>query len=155
MSRPRYDWWSYVKGMIRRYPTLKEQYADLHSQSMTANYSGMPRSGGVSRGTETVAVRELPGTKQREYEAVRRAIEQTEQYSNGRERLKVIKLVFWDRSHTLEGAAMVVPCHYKTAQGWSNTFIRLVAKKYGLMDEETPQEPCQWPKIVSSGIDKI
>ena len=96
MSRPRYDWWSYVKGMIRRYPTLKEQYADLHSQSMTANYSGMPRSGGVSRGTETVAVRELPGTKQREYEAVRRAIEQTERYPTGADRIKVIKLVFWD-----------------------------------------------------------
>lgn len=22
MSRPRYDWWAYVKGMIRRYPSL-------------------------------------------------------------------------------------------------------------------------------------
>lgn len=26
MSRPRYDWWPYVKGMIRRYPALAEQY---------------------------------------------------------------------------------------------------------------------------------
>lgn len=143
MSRPRYDWWPYVKGMIRRYPSLKEQYADLHTSSMTANYSGMPHSGTVSRGTEDIAVRELPSTRQREYEAVRLAIQQTERYPNGRDRLLVIRLVFWDRSHTLDGAALMVPCHYKTAQSWHNAFIRAVAKNFGLMDEETPQEPCQ------------
>lgn len=26
MSKPRYDWWSYVKGMIRRYPELRRRY---------------------------------------------------------------------------------------------------------------------------------
>ena len=58
MSSPRYDWWPYVKGMIRRYPDLCEEYADLHSQSITANYSGMPRGGGVGRIIESLAVRE-------------------------------------------------------------------------------------------------
>ena len=27
MSTPRYDWWPYVKGMIRRYPELCRQEA--------------------------------------------------------------------------------------------------------------------------------
>lgn len=148
VSRPRYDWWPYVKGMIRRYPELRERYAALHSPSMTANYSGMPKAGGASRGTEEIAVLELPTTAQREYEAVRRAIEQTERLGNGRDRLKVIRLVLWDRSHTLQGAALIVPCHYKTAQGWHNAFIRSVAKNFGLMDEEAPQEPCQGSKII-------
>lgn len=31
-------------------------------------------------------------------------------YKNGQDRLKVIKLVLWDRSHTLEGAALCVWC---------------------------------------------
>lgn len=134
MSKPRYDWWPYVKGMIRRYPVLKQQYADLHSQSMVADYSGMPRGGGGGRAVETIALRELPTTEQREYEAVRRAIDTTERYRNGLDRLTVIKLVLWDRSHTLEGAALQVPCSVGTAWNWHQDFIRLVANNYGLMD---------------------
>lgn len=136
MSKPRYDWWPYVKGFIRRYPGLKAEYDDLHSQSITQAYSGMPGGGNDGRGLERAAIRELPCTKQREYEAVRRAVVMTERYRNGQDRMKVIRLVLWDRSHTLEGAAMAVPCHYKTAQGWHNEFIRLVASYYGLMDDE-------------------
>lgn len=134
MSKPRYDWWPYVKGMIRRYPSLREEYADLHSQSVTANYSGMPRGGGGGRILESVAVRELPSTKQREYEAVHRAVETTKQYSNGRSRLAIIKMVLWDGKYTLEGAAMMVPCSVRHAKEWHGDFIRLVASYYGLMD---------------------
>ena len=135
MSKPRYDWWPYVKGMIRRYPALKAQYADLHSQSVTPSYSGMPGGGGDGRTLERIAVRELPGTRQREYEAVRRAIQTTGHYPNGGDRLKVIRLVLWDRSHTLEGAAMIVPCSIRHAKEWHGDFIRLVALYFGLMDE--------------------
>lgn len=134
MSKPRYDWWPYVKGMIRRYPALKAEYADLHSTSMTADYSGMPQGSGGDRVLESVALRELPSTRQREYEAVRRAIEVTERYANGRDRLAVIQLVLWDKSHTLAGAALMVPCSEVTAWRWHGEFIRLVAKNYGLLD---------------------
>lgn len=135
MSRPRYDWWPYVKGIIRRYPALREEYRVLHSASMVADYSGMPRGAGEARALESRALRELPSTRQREYEAVRRAIEATERYRNGADRLKVIRLVLWDASHTLEGAALLIPCHKDTAKQWHGEFIRLVASNYGLMDE--------------------
>lgn len=135
MSKPRYGWWGYVKDMIRRYPALREQYRDLHSPSVTADYSGVPRAGGESRVLEALAIRELPSTAQREYEAVRRAIATTERYRNGRERLKVIRLVLWDRSHTLEGAALMVPCSARHAKEWHGDFIRLVASYFGLLDE--------------------
>ena len=134
MSKPRYDWWGYVKGMIRRYPQLKEEYADLHRQSTTANYSGMPGGGGAGRAVEEVAIRELPATRQREYEAVRRAIAATERMNSSRDRLMIIDLVFWKRTRTLEGAALMVPCSYRTAQRYHETFIELVATEYGLMD---------------------
>lgn len=123
-----------MKGMIRRYPALKAEYADLHSQSVTPNYSGMPGGGTAGRATEDVAIRELPTTRQREYEAVRRAIATTERMKSSRDRLKVIDLVFWKRSHTLEGAALMVPCSYDTAQNYHAEFIKLVATFYGLMD---------------------
>lgn len=134
MSKPRYDWWPYVKGMIRRYPALKEQYDDLHSPSLVADYSGMPHGGGSGRSLESLAVRELPSNSQREFEAVRRAIWQTERYPNGRQRLSIIQMVLWDKRYTLEGAALMIPCGIATAWRWHQDFIRQVAKNYGLMD---------------------
>lgn len=32
MSRPRYDWWGYIKAVIRRYPALKSQ--DVHGAAL-------------------------------------------------------------------------------------------------------------------------
>lgn len=136
MSTPRYDWWPYVKGMIRRYPVLAEQYRDLHTQNLTADYSGMPKGGAVGRGLESLAIRELPGTKQREYEAVRQAIEITQRMRSGGDRLLVIRLVLWDGTHNLYGAARRVHCGYRTAVRYHGDFIKLVALHYGLLDQD-------------------
>lgn len=135
MSKPRYDWWPYVKGMIRRFPELEEEYRELHNQTITQQLSGMPGGGGTGRTVEQCAVRELPATRQREYEAVRRAIKLTESTPwSGETRMKIIRLVFWDRSHTLEGASQVAHCSYRTARRYHAEFIMTVAKFYGLLD---------------------
>lgn len=136
MSRPRYDWWGYVKGMIRRYPALCRQYWDLHSQSVTALYGPQGGAGDDARKTERLAIRELPATKQREYEAVRLAIEQTRLRLNGDARLRVIDLVLWKNRYTLYGAAQAVHVSVPTVKRWHGEFIRQVAKNYGLMDGE-------------------
>lgn len=136
MSKPRYDWWGYVKGMIRRYPQLAEQYNALHSQIVTASYSGVPGNSGAGRSVETLVIRELPGTKQREYEAVRRAIETTERMRTGAQRLRIIRLVLFEGSHTLQGAALTLPISYDQARMYHREFIYLVARYYGLMDGE-------------------
>lgn len=137
MSKPRYDWWPYVKGMIRRYPELKREYEQLHCQTVTQQLSGMPSGNGNSgRAVEICAVRELPATKQREYEAVHRAVALTDSYPrSGAERIQIIDLVFWKRSHTLEGASQLVHCSYRTARRYHAEFIMTVAKFYGLLDE--------------------
>ena len=96
----------------------------------------MPHGGDVSRTVERLAVRELPGIQQREYEAVRRAVEITAKYKTGPERLRLIEAVHWRRSHTLTGAAMLIPCSNTTAREWHREFIRLVASQMGFMDEE-------------------
>ncbi len=135
MSSPRYDWWGYVKGMIRRYPDLKREYAALHQQSVTQNYTAMPGGGGASRSAEIVALRELPSTKQREYEAVRSALEMTAKMESGSARLKLVELVFFKKSHTLSGAAMVICYSYGAAKDFHGDFIRMVAKNFGLLDQ--------------------
>lgn len=140
MSRPRYKWWGYVKNMIRAYPGLKKEYDDLHEQSVTPNLSGMPGGGEVSRGTENIALRELSGPNQAEYDAVRKTIAITEHMRTGADRLKLMDLVFWKNSHTLQGAAMVVHVSYDTAINYHGDFIMMAAYFRGLITYDELKE---------------
>lgn len=137
MSKPRYPWWGYVKNMIRAYPEHKLEYEALHTQSMAIDMSGMPRGGGgASRTLENLAIREFPATKQREYEAVRRAVEAIRKTPNGKAWYSIIDLVYWRNSHTLDGAALEVGYSKDRAKQLHGDFIRMVARNYGLMDSE-------------------
>lgn len=78
MSKPRYDWWPYVKGMIRRYPELCARQEELRRTKMSPNLTGMPGAHGqTSDPVADAALRELPEINRRELEAVRQAIEET------------------------------------------------------------------------------
>lgn len=135
MSKPRYIWWSYVRGMIRQYPELKKEYEDLHRQNVTASFDGIPGGGDASRTVENVSLRQLSETKQKELDAVEAAIRLTRAMKNGSERLKVVSLVHWEkRKLTLEGAAQVVHCSKETAWRHHRDFLRLVGKCYGFKD---------------------
>lgn len=136
MSKPRYKWWGYIKNVIRAYPSLKKEYESLHEQSVTANMSGMPGGGDVSRGTESIALRELPRAKQSEYDAVRKAIAITELMRTGTDRLKLMDMVFWKNSHTLQGAAMAINVSYETAVEYHRDFIMISAYFRDLIDGE-------------------
>lgn len=129
MSKPRYDWWSYVKGMIRRYPELCARQEELRKTSLSPDLSGMPHGHGkISDPVADAALRELPEINRREMEAVRKAIEETKRLDTGEERLRMIRLVFGDRTHTLEGAAIKLHRCHRTLVQWNGDFIRCVAK---------------------------
>ena len=134
MSKPRDIWWSYVKAMTYRYPALCTLHQQALSQQITPAYSGQSGGSGSGRKTEQAVVRALTRTETREYEAVHLAIRQTRQLPGGAERLRLIRLVYWKRSHTLTGAAMAVHVSIPTAKRWHGEFIRLVAKNFGLLD---------------------
>ena len=134
MSSPRYDWWPYVKGMIRRYPELCVRQEELRRTKMSPNLTGMPSAHGqTSDPVADAALRELPEINRREMEAVRQAIAETLTLDTGEERLQVIRCVFWDKTHTLEGAAMKLHISYVTARRWHGEFIRLVGKVFGFL----------------------
>lgn len=133
MGKTRYKWWGYIKAVIRAYPDHCSALADLREQSMTAAYDASPRGGGPGNPVETLALRTLPREEQREYEAVETAARETKGMRDGTERLKLIELVFWKQSHTLEGAAQVCHVSYATAKNWHNTFIRTTAEAFGLI----------------------
>lgn len=135
MSKPRYHWWSYAKAIVRLYPELKREYDTLHDQRVTASIAGLPGSGNRSRSTENVALRQLPPARQREYNAVTKAIEQTKQMQSGKDRLAVINMVLWKGTHNIDGAAMQLYISEITAKRYHSDFIRLVGFCYGLEDE--------------------
>ena len=133
MSTPRYDWWPYVKGMIRRYPDLCLKEAALHDTAITANISGMPGSGKRTDKTADAALRTLPEVNRRELEAVRAAVNETKTQDSGNLRLELVKLYYWKRSRTLFGAAEDVHVSRSTAKRWNTEFVKLVAKNFGLL----------------------
>ena len=122
--------------MVRQYPDLKREYEDLHRQKITASMTGMPGGGSASRTTETVATRQLSPVKQKEFDAVEKAITKTKRQNNGKERLTVIELVLWKEATTIEGAAQKLYCSKETAWRYHRDFIRLVGCCYGLVDPE-------------------
>lgn len=132
MSKPRYRWWGFVRNMIRDYPALKEELDDLHSQSMAADYSGMPKGGGAGRTVENIALRQLPPDDQKDYDAVTRAIEITKLRPDGEERLAMIRYIYWcQKEHTVKDSAMQVSVSERTAKRWHSDFVRLVGKCHG------------------------
>lgn len=70
-----------------------------------------------------------------EREAVEEAVKATEQLAGGQNRLEVVSLVFFRKTHKLAGAALQIPCGYETAKRWQGQFILEVAKNIGLTKE--------------------
>lgn len=137
MSKPRYHWWAYAKAMVRMYPQLKQEYDAIHSQRVTADLEKLPNSkGGAFRSTEVTTLRQLPPARQREYDAVAKAIELTKKRQNGADRLALIDLVFWKGTHSLDGAAYKLCISDTTARRYHGDFIRLVGFCYGLEDAD-------------------
>ena len=74
------------------------------------------------------------GTKneleRKELEAVRRAVEKTSVMSSGQERIALVQMVFWTRSHNVPGAAIALHISERTALRWHGDFIKLVALEF-------------------------
>ena len=74
--------------------------------------------------------KELSDIAQREKAAVDAAIKVTKGMYDGADRLKIISMVYWEKSHTLYGAAVSLPCSYETAKRYQRRFILEVAKHF-------------------------
>lgn len=74
------------------------------------------------------------GTEALECAAVEKAKEYTLAMPDGTERIRLIDLVFFSQTHTLEGAAIALNCSLRTARRWHTDFIRQVAKEFGLLE---------------------
>lgn len=78
--------------------------------------------------------KESPGLSKQEKAAVEAAIAEAEIMPDGRDRIAFIRMVFWEQTHTLSGAALAIPCSERTARRWHTAFIKSVAKHLGLLE---------------------
>ena len=143
MSKPRYRWWGFARAMIRDYPKLKEELELLRQQSTTAGMSGMPKGGGAGRTAESIALRQLPKDDQAVYDAVTRAADITRLRPDGKDRMELIRLMYWAKKPmTAKGAALLLHISDVTAKRWHGTFVRLVGQCYGFgTGKDDTQEP--------------
>ena len=118
----------------RNYPNLCLELKDKQSISKTSNYSSGHRGSGEARGTEYAAIRQLSPVKMREYEAVLKAVEAAGSVpGNGHLRMKLVEMVYFKRTHTLEGVCQVLHISYGTAKNYNHDFLCCVAKNFGLL----------------------
>lgn len=64
---------------------------------------------------------------------VDRTLAEIERMRDGRHRVELIHLTYFDRSHTLYGAAMTIPVSKRQAEKWSSQFMNLLSYKLGLL----------------------
>lgn len=136
MSKPRYDWWPSAIRAVINYPKRKTEYEELHSQSLVAEMSGMPSGTSVSRSTENIALREMAPMKQKEYDAVTRAIEITRLLPDGEKRLDLVSRMYWKgRKLRIDDVVHPVGIAEATGRRWHARFIRTVGECIGYLVE--------------------
>ena len=136
MSNDKPAWWSYVKNIVRQYPELRKELNETLDPQITSKLSitGGFGSGETSSPVEQCVIHGLPPKKQIKYDAVENAIYKTMGYHprDYTQRLKIIDLVYWKKTHTIAGASLKIPCHTNTGGLWQAEFIRLVADELDL-----------------------
>lgn len=137
MGKPRYWWWGSIQNALRAYPRLKQQY-EAPNVAVTARYAeGVGHGSDPGRTTETVALERLYDGDYKIYLAITAAVEETEQMDTGRDRLRLIELLYWQRYwKTIEGAAYEVGYSTQRAKEIHGEFIRLVAYYRRLIPRE-------------------
>ena len=65
------------------------------------------------------------------FNAIKNALEDTAELVDGESRLKAIEMINFQKTHTIDGAAMEVSASRRTVQRWNSEFVNLVGKNAG------------------------
>ena len=134
MSRERDPWWPSVQNILRQYPGMKRELEEKRRAAVTPRYNSTGGGSGLGRSTEQSALRELDPARQRQLDAVSKAIRITARSKDGTGhwRNEIIRLVYFRQSHNLHGAAQKCYVSFRTAQRWQRDFFDIVERELGL-----------------------
>lgn len=141
----KYWWMETVRRAIINYPALKAKKDELQSMSTTPAVTSVTGpggktitvyptggSGGNSRKTEAVALRDLPPMEELALNAVRNALEAMSLLPDGKHRIALIRSYWWRSEHrNMSWASARVNVSERTGHRWNNAFIWTVAMEMG------------------------
>ena len=120
------SWRGEAKAALRAYPKAKKKQNENEMQ-ITPAYGGAAVQHSASRTTENVALRQrLTAYEENVISAVEFMLRMQQAYPNAEERFKMIRLVYFQRSHTLEGAAMEVHYSDRAVKRWNAEILTAV-----------------------------
>lgn len=109
-------WRAEARRALRDYPRIKRRQADNEMQ-ITPVYGGAAVQHSASRTTENVALRStLTEREENVISAVEFMLSMQRRYQNSAERLRMVELVYFKHTHTIDGAADIV--HYSPDALW-------------------------------------
>ncbi len=110
------SWRSEARAALRQYPKLKRRQGENEMQ-ITPVYGGAAVQHSASRTTENVALRStLTEREENIISAVEFMLNMQRRYANSAERLRMVELVYFKHTHTIDGAADIV--HYSPDALW-------------------------------------
>ena len=120
------SWRSEARAALRQYPKLKRRQGENDMQ-ITPVYGGAAVQHSASRTTEEVALRStLTEREENIISAVEFMLNMQRRYYNADARLRMLKLVYWSRTHTMQGAAMEVGYNINTVKAWNTEMLTAV-----------------------------
>lgn len=109
-------WRAEARRALRDYPRIKRRQGDNEMQ-ITPVYGGAAVQHSASRTTENVALRStLTEREENIISAVEFMLNMQRRYANSAERLRMVELVYFKHTHTIDGAADIV--HYSPDALW-------------------------------------
>jgi len=120
------SWRSEAKNALRAYPRAKRKQSE-NEMRITPAYSGIPGGHEASRTTEDIALRQrLTPYEENVISAVEFMMKMQCTYANAQERMKMIELVHFKRTHTLIGAADIVHYSPEALKNWNREILTAV-----------------------------
>ena len=133
MSRYKYWWYPNIARALKAYPGLIAKKDDIQRQNIIARYSAEPSGVGASRSTEDIALRDLPPAEAALVDAISSALDEASHRRDGEYIVRLIDLVYFRQTHTIQGAATALHMTEKTARRKHGDFITTTAKKLGYL----------------------
>jgi hypothetical protein len=119
-------WRSEARRALRDYPRIKRRQGDNEMQ-ITPVYGGAAVQHSASRTTENVALRStLTDREANVISAVEFAMQMQAQYYNAEARRKMVQLVYFRRTHTMQGAALECGYSIETCWKWNTELLAAV-----------------------------
>ena len=132
-------WKSHVKEIVSEYPRYKKEIKEIEQKAIfkSASRDGQPSGGGTSDKTAMSALEHASDTRishlRKCVEAVEHAIYIIDRSENSIDRRRIISMAYWQKTHTLYGAALDVPISERQARRWNNEFFKIVGKYMGFL----------------------